>query len=140
MKNTLSPLAIAISLIYSHASYSLELEEVVVTAQYKQESLQDTGLAIDALDNSKLIEAGITNADELSQLVPALTITTGSGITSNLYMRGVGNKASNSYLDPAIILTYDGVPVARGSAASIGAFYDLERVEVLKGPCEHPCW
>ncbi len=110
------------------------LEEVVVTAQFKSESLQDAGLAIDAVGADQLIKQGITSAADLSKISPALTINDGGGISGLLYMRGVGNTANSDYLDPAIIMTYDNVAMARGSATAISAFYDLERVEVLKGP------
>ncbi|MBN27826.1 MAG: TonB-dependent receptor [Alteromonadaceae bacterium] len=110
------------------------IEQITVTAQYKEQTLLETGLAIDALDSNTISQAGITKAEDLTRLVPALSITNGGGTSSQIYMRGVGNKANSNYLDPAIVLTYDGVALARGSANAIGAFYDIERVEVLKGP------
>jgi len=110
------------------------LEEMTVTAQRKAESLQKASIAIDALESEALTVRGIASAQELSVLHPALTVTDGGGTASQVYMRGVGNRANNDYLDPAITLNYDGVPMARGSALSTGAFFDLERVEVLKGP------
>jgi iron complex outermembrane recepter protein len=110
------------------------LEEIVVTAQRREQSLQDASIALDVLSGDRLLKSGITNARDLSDIVPALTVTEGGGINNQIYMRGVGNRANNDYLDPAIIVTYDGVALARGSGSAIGAFYDLERVEVLKGP------
>lgn len=115
-------------------SKATEVEQIVVTANFKEQSLQETGMAIDAISADRLAKENITSAAELATLVPALTITNGGGIASQVYMRGVGNKANNNYLDPAIILTYDGVALARGSATAIGGFFDLARVEVLKGP------
>lgn len=111
-----------------------EVEQILVTANFKEQSLQETGMAIDAVSADRLAKDNITSAAELATLVPALTITNGGGIASQVYMRGVGNKSNNNYLDPAIILTYDGVALARGSATAIGGFFDLARVEVLKGP------
>ncbi len=135
MKPQLRYSLIAASLLSTHGAFAqVTLEEIVVTAQFREQSLQDAGLAIDAATGDDLIKSGITNLSDLTSIVPALTITSTSGITGQLYMRGVGNTANNDYLDPAIILTLDGVPIARGSAASVGAFYDIERVEVLKGP------
>ncbi|MCA8889347.1 MAG: TonB-dependent receptor, partial [Parvularculaceae bacterium] len=64
----------------------------------------------------------------------ALTIINGGGIQSQIFVRGVGNAATNSYVDPAVTINYDGVAMAQGSSTSLAAFYDLERVEVLKGP------
>lgn len=124
----------ATGLLYCGAARAQLLEDVIVTAQKTAETLQEAGLAIDALSNDQLIRDGISDARDLTNVVPALTISNGGGINAQLYMRGVGNRANNDYLDPAIILTYDGVPLARGAGASVAAFYDLERVEVLKGP------
>ncbi|MDG6098430.1 TonB-dependent receptor [Alteromonas sp. ZYF713] len=111
-----------------------EVETILVTANFKEQSLQETGMAIDAVSAERLAKDNITSASELATLVPALTITNGGGIASQVFMRGVGNTANNNYLDPAVILTYNGVALARGSATAIGGFYDLQRVEVLKGP------
>jgi iron complex outermembrane recepter protein len=113
---------------------SKAIEQITVTAQYKEQTLLETGMAIDAIDSDTIAQAGITKAEDLSRLVPALSITNGGGTSSQIYMRGIGNKSNNNYLDPAIVLTYDGVALARGSANAIGAFYDIQRVEVLKGP------
>jgi len=126
--------ALALAMLCAQSAWSATLEEITVTAQFKEASLQDTGIAMDAVSSDSMTKSGVTSAAELADMIPALTITNGGGISSQLYMRGVGNTANTNYLDPAIILTYDGVPIARGSAAAIGGFYDLERVEVLKGP------
>jgi len=110
------------------------LDTITVTAQFREESLQDTGIAIDAFSGDDIAESGIVNASDLTNLVPALTITEGGGINGQLFVRGVGNRGSNNTIDPAVVVNYDGVALARGSASSIGAFFDVERVEVLKGP------
>ncbi|PHR61858.1 MAG: TonB-dependent receptor [Robiginitomaculum sp.] len=110
------------------------LDEIVVTAQKKSQGLQETSLAIDALTGADLLKNGINSAAGLTDAVPALTIISGGGINGQVYMRGIGNRGATNYLDPAIILNYDGVALARGSATSIGAFYDINRIEVLKGP------
>lgn len=134
MRRAISSSLLVATIAATNVAGAAELEEIIVTAQYKQQSLQDAGLAVDAVSAKGLTEAGITNAYDLSQLIPALTIASGGGISSQLYMRGVGNRANNGYLDPAVIVTYDGVPLARGSGAAMRAFFDVERVEVLKGP------
>ena len=108
--------------------------EIVVTAQKKEESLQDAAIAIDAVTGSSLIQAGVSQARDITKLVPALTIGNGGGVNASLFMRGVGNRTNNSYNDSAIAVSYDGVYVSRAAAVNGAAFYDLERVEVLKGP------
>lgn len=108
--------------------------EIVVTAQRKAESLQDAAIAIDAVTGADLAAQGVTNARDITKIVPSLTIGNGGGQNSSLFLRGVGNRTNNAYNDPAIAITYDGVYVARPAALTGAAFYDLERVEVLKGP------
>ena len=70
--------------------------------------------------------------DGLKQLVPALTVQS-AGTYNLFFIRGVGNFALTSYSDPAVAFNYDGVYVGRPTSAA-GVFYDLDRVEVLKGP------
>jgi iron complex outermembrane recepter protein len=110
------------------------IDEIVVTAQKKEESLQDAALAIDAVSGADLLEQGVVNARDITKLVPSLTIANGGGQNSSLFLRGVGNRTNNAYNDPAIAISYDGVYVARPAALTGAAFYDLQRVEVLKGP------
>jgi iron complex outermembrane receptor protein len=108
------------------------LGDIVVTAQRKEESAQRAAVPLSVIDGSTLLESGITQADRLSQLAPALTIQPSS--TGNLiFLRGVGNFTVVATSDPAIAFNYDGVYVGRPTS-STGVFYDLARVEVLKGP------
>lgn len=110
------------------------ITDIVVTAQRKEESLQKAAVAIDAVSQAQLANQGVTDPRNITKLVPSLTISNGGGQNSSLFLRGVGNRTNNSYNDPAIAISYDGVYVARPAALTGAAFYDLERVEVLKGP------
>ena len=108
------------------------LEEVVVTAQRREESSQRAAVAIDVVSAAEITEAGITQAGRLNDLVPALSVQPTS--TGNLiFIRGVGNFTVTPNSDPASAFNYDGVYVGRATGTS-GVFFDLERVEVLKGP------
>ncbi len=133
MKSKLIAVAVA-SVMSAGAFAEKTLEEVTVTAQFKEQTLQETGLAIDAVSADKIFKDGITTIENLADMVPAFTAVNGGGIAGQMFMRGVGNRTNNDYLDPAIIINYDGVAIARSSATSIGGMYDIERVEVLKGP------
>ncbi|MCJ2183596.1 TonB-dependent receptor [Novosphingobium sp. 1949] len=110
------------------------LNEIIVTAQRKAESLQDAAIAIDAVGGEDLVSKGISQAENLTKTVPALTVTNGGGSNTSIFIRGVGNITNSSYNDPAVAPSYDGVVLARAAGAFGAAFYDLERVEVLKGP------
>lgn len=110
------------------------LGDIIVTAQRRAETLQDAGIAIDAVGGDRLLQQGITQADALNKAVPALTVTNGGGSNTSIFLRGVGNITNSSYNDPAVTPSYDGVVLGRAAGAFGSAFYDLARVEVLKGP------
>jgi iron complex outermembrane receptor protein len=108
------------------------LQEVVVTAEHRSQSLEKTALAISALDTTALAQAGVTQTADLGNAVPGLQIAQ-AGPNTQVYLRGVGTLATNSYAEPAIAINQDGVYIARTDAMD-NMFYDLQRVEVLKGP------
>jgi iron complex outermembrane receptor protein len=108
------------------------LMEVIVTAQRVEESLQKAAAAITALDDQALIDAGVSQSGDLNKLMPGLNIGMG-GPSSQVYLRGVGNYGTNGFADPAVAFNVDGIYLARFSGLN-GIFFDLERIEVLKGP------
>ena len=105
-----------------------QLQEVVVTAQRRAENLQKAAVAVDVVGGNELVKNTITEPTGLGFLVPALTPTPGG-----FFLRGVGNFTVTPYADPALAFNYDGVYIGRPSNTN-GLFYDLQRVEVLKGP------
>ncbi|WP_404478059.1 TonB-dependent receptor [Novosphingobium sp. BL-52-GroH] len=109
------------------------LEEIVVTAQRIAESAQRTPIAIDVIKPEELTRQGVTRAEDLSRTSPALSAANGGGANTVFFVRGVGNFTVNAYSDSAVAFNYDGVYIGRPTSTS-GTFYDLERVEVLKGP------
>jgi iron complex outermembrane receptor protein len=109
------------------------LEEIVVTAQRKEESLQKAAVPVTAVTGEALREAGVFKPTELTELVPALQVATSAGPYNLFYLRGVGNFNGNALSDSAIAFNVDGVYLGRPSSTT-GFFYDLERVEVVKGP------
>jgi iron complex outermembrane receptor protein len=107
------------------------LEEVVVTAQRREESAQSVAIAVTALSGDELNDKAVTRLDDLQFASPALTITD-AGLSRSVNIRGIG-LASGSPAVTAGVATYvDGVfqpPIATGTA-----FYDIATVEVLRGP------
>ncbi|WCT79346.1 TonB-dependent receptor [Novosphingobium humi] len=108
------------------------LQDIVVTAQRRTESVQKAAVAITAVSGTDLIRAGITDTTNLQRLAPALAVQPSGGTTS-IYVRGVGTQAGNSYAENAVGFNFNGVFIARPTAPS-GVYYDLQRVEVVKGP------
>lgn len=109
------------------------VDEIIVTAQRRSESAQKTPLAIDVVSAQAVANANITTLTGLSRLVPAVQIVQAGGATPLYFMRGVGSLAGTSLNDPAVSISYDGVALARQYQGN-GQFYDLQRVEVLRGP------
>ncbi|WP_088183919.1 TonB-dependent receptor [Sphingobium sp. Z007] len=108
------------------------LAEIVVTAQRREESLQRAAIAVTAVTGDDLTRSGITETSNLGKLVPALVVQPTGGTTS-FFLRGVGTNSQNSFSENAIAFNFNGVYVGRPTAPA-GVFYDLERVEVVKGP------
>ncbi len=115
------------------ASDGTGLADIVVTAQRKSESSQRAAVAIAVVSNEALLDRNVTSPAGITQLVPSVQIQSAGGSASTFFVRGVGNFAVNGYTDPAIAFNYDGVYIGRATSNG-GLLYDLERVEVLKGP------
>ena len=127
--NTLS-LAIALTV---SAQAQAQLEEVVVTAQKRAESMQDVPIALAAFTAESMQDMGITSSQDLQVAVPALVFPS-LGNLGQVYLRGVGTRFTLNGLDPSVA-TYVGERYSpRGSGAIFSLGPDVERVEVLKGP------
>ncbi|WP_206244316.1 TonB-dependent receptor [Novosphingobium terrae] len=109
------------------------IQDIIVTAQRRSENLQRAAIAVSAVTGDALTSRGVTTTDQLSKLVPALVIQPTGGTNVNIYIRGVGAFGATPTNENAIAFAADGVFIAR-PGGTVGNFYDLERVEVLKGP------
>jgi iron complex outermembrane recepter protein len=117
----------------TRAGTDVGLEEIVVTAQRREESLQKAAVPVSAISGETLRDAGVFKPTDLTSLVPALQVSTSAGPYNLFYLRGVGNFNGNALSDSAIAFNVDGVYLGRPSSTT-GFFYDLQRVEVVKGP------
>ena len=109
-----------------------ELHEIIVTAEKRRESLQDTALSVTALPGAELQKAGIVNAQGLTNLVPGLQVGYSNSNTT-FTIRGISSGTDATLGDSAVAFHMDGVFEGRPTAAS-GIFYDIARIEVLRGP------
>jgi iron complex outermembrane receptor protein len=111
------------------------VDEIVVTAQRRTESLQDVPVAVTALSSDVLEDRLIGNVIDVAAQVPNLTIepVTGLGSSARVFLRGVGEDQAQFTADPAVGIYVDGVYYARTNGALFD-FADIERVEVLRGP------
>ena len=130
-KMALTALALAIAPV-SQTMAQLMLEEVVVTAQKREQSLQDVPIAVSAMTGEKINDNGITNLEELTLFMPNVSISKGAA-QPNLFIRGVGS-GTNAGFEQSVGLYIDGIYSGRAQLASVPLTLDLARVEVLKGP------
>lgn len=110
-----------------------QLEEVVVTAQKRSESLLDVPIAVTAFSQEALGELGIFNADDLVQFTPGLSMRKQSGSNTTYFLRGVGTNDIHLTAAPAVGQYFDEVTLTSGFHART-ALFDMNRVEILKGP------
>ena len=109
-----------------------EIEEIVVTATKRAQSLQDVAGSISALDDAQIRFRGVANAEDLVQYVPGANFNKGAGNTF-ISIRGVGLSLGQGFADPSVATHIDGVFLARTNMGSL-QMIDLERAEVLRGP------
>lgn len=110
------------------------LNDIVVTAQRREESLQRVPVAVTAFGSEQLEQLRITNARRLDALAPGLQVTTrGQQSSVTVAIRGITSGVANNSVDPKVGIYVDGVYVGR-SVGSLFDLADIERVEVLRGP------
>lgn len=115
----------------------IALEEVVVTAQKRAQSLQDVAVSIQALDSGKLEDLGIKSFDDYALLLPSLSFTGKGGPGTNIiYMRGSsdGGNGNTSGSQPGVSMYLDEQPVSAIGANLDIHIYDIARIEALAGP------
>jgi iron complex outermembrane receptor protein len=111
-----------------------QLEEVVVTAQKREQSLQDVPMAVSAMGAAQMQEAGIQTLADLSLYMPTLEVNTSTSPVSNIYrIRRLGNLANVPSVEPAVAIVVDGAFRGR-PVFGAGDLFDVERIEVLRGP------
>nr|WP_321440703.1 TonB-dependent receptor [uncultured Hyphomonas sp.] len=107
---------------------------VTVTARRKEESLKDAPVAITALSGEALDDYAVNDFVDLSSQVPTMIAgRAASGSSASIFLRGVGSTALSAGFDQSVSFNIDGLPMSRGREISMPQ-YDIQRVEVLKGP------
>ncbi len=109
------------------------IEEVIVTAQKREQSLQDVPISISTFTGEFIEDSGIDTLQQLGQYTPNLSFSQASQVANNrIIMRGVGS-VGNSAIEPTVAVFIDGIYYPRPSSV-VGTLTDLEIVEVLRGP------
>ena len=116
------------------ADQAVTLEDIVVTARRRDERLIDAPVAITAVSGKKLEAYNVTNFTDIATLVPSMIAgRAASGSSASIFLRGVGSTALSAGFDQSVSFVIDGVPMSRGREINLSQ-YDVQHVEVLKGP------
>jgi iron complex outermembrane receptor protein len=126
--------AVTLATLTANASAEVILEEVIVTATKRAESLQDVPVAVTAFTADTIQEAGINDASDLAIMTPSLTANANTTpFTTRLQIRGIGTSQTDPALEPSVGMFVDGVFFGR-SGLGTSDLTDIARIEVLQGP------
>ncbi len=126
--------AIALSVTAGQLAAQVMLEEVIVTAQKREQSLQDVPISVSAYSGAQLQESGIKDVFDLQTNAPGLVVDQNqSATTSNFSVRGIGTGGNNFGQESSVGLYVDGIYRSRQSSM-INQLVDIASVEVLRGP------
>ncbi|MEQ8689934.1 MAG: TonB-dependent receptor, partial [Pseudomonadales bacterium] len=119
----------------THQADNTVIEDIIVTAQRVEQNLQDVPVAVSAYSAETLWVNRMNSVADIAQRTPSFTATAVNPGEPNLAIRGIGTEGINSNAggDASVVMFVDGVYIGRGGAAPLD-LYDLERVEVLRGP------
>ena len=110
------------------------LQDIIVTARRKSESLLNVPVAVSAVSAATLQRANVVNLQKLSDIVPQVTLTkTPAGGGAVFAIRGIGTPSGDPAAEQTVSIVLDGMPVGRGRVA-LQSLFDVKQVEVLKGP------
>lgn len=114
----------------TQAAHADQIEDIVVTAERRQDTVQRTSLSIEVFSGP--VADKVTSVQAITALSPGVQVAS-SGAQPQVYIRGVGDVAPNSRTQSAVAFNIDGVYIARGTQVTPSLF-DISRIEVLKGP------
>lgn len=111
-----------------------DLEEIIVTARHRKESMQEVPIAVSAISQTMIRDLRVKGVQDMADLIPGLDVgptTNSSG--GGLYLRGIGSTEAAAFIDQALAITIDGLQVNDARIMS-ATMLDLNQVEVLRGP------
>ena len=129
----LLPLALHEGAALAAESDSGHLDEIIVTAQKRAERMQDVGISMAAISGEQMRESGMANTTDIVEQVPGLQLNTFSPALTIFSLRGVSQNNFQDNLEAPVAVYVDGAYVATMNAIN-GQMFDMDRVEVLRGP------
>jgi len=130
---TRAPVIAILFLLGISSAGAQELEEITVTAQKRAQSLQSVPIAITAIGGEEMREADIHTLDDIAVKTPGFFMGSFNKGQPQLYIRGIGSNADGAGSDVSVVTFLDEVYIGRASG-SVFDLFDLDRVEVLRGP------
>lgn len=116
------------------AAEARRLEEIVVTARKREETLQETPVAVTSFSAEFAETFRVERLEDISNFTPGLLISDSGGQTGGgIFLRGIGSSSTSALIDQAIAINVDGVPVNSGHMVR-ATMLDLEQIDVLRGP------
>ena len=127
-------IAAALAALVTPFTAHAQLEEVIVTAQKREQSLQDVSIAISAFDSAQIAELGLTNVEQLPALIPNVELSDARGAGLPTWViRGAGLEDFNANNTPVSAIFYDEGYMTSNALGGIG-LVDIDRVEAPTGP------
>ena len=114
------------------ADEATDANEIVVTAQNRKENVQNVPIAINVVSGQALKDAGVSDLKDLGKLAPSVQITDDNSVI-HVTVRGIGTYSNDESQDSSVVVNVDGEYINRGEVMNASMF-DLDRVEVLRGP------
>ncbi len=108
------------------------LEEVIVTAQHREQSVMDVPIAMDVVGGDELLKKGFNDMSTIAKIAPVVQMNYDQGVIK-ISMRGIGTTSNDEAQDTSVVVNVDGEYINRPNVMGI-ALFDMERVEVLRGP------
>ncbi len=131
LATALAGLALNVTAVAQDTAPERALEEIIVTAQYREQGLQDVPISVTAVTGDMLTKTALQKVEDIQFLVPNFNMTE-TGISTSVFIRGIGSGINQGF-EQSVGYYIDGIHYGRGQQSRM-PFLDLERVEVLRGP------
>ena len=133
IRKTLISAAVAAATLSAGQLSAAQIEEIIVTTQKRQQSLQDVPISVSAFSGSFMDKAQISDAKQVALLTPGVSGDTDDSFLDSMNVRGISTNDFGVGAEPSIGLYQDGIYLGRTGGA-VSSFFDIEMVEVVKGP------
>lgn len=133
LRLSVGALALTGALASAGTAIAQSADIITVTAQRREQSVQDVPVAVTAFSGADLRDSSIAGVEGIAERTPGFTMTRFNIGEPQLYIRGIGSTSDSAAGDPSVAVSVDEVYIGRAGGGAL-SFFDIERVEVLRGP------